>query len=153
MPSPPRADDLWTHAIGARRGRYEVTDRIARGGYGEVYAVRDETGARWAMKLVGAGRVGDRRAAERSVLEAALVKRSDHVNVVRYQDAFVDADGAVVLVTELLAGRLLRALVGGGALPVERALRLGRQLADAAAAVHAIGAVHRDVKPENIFVI
>jgi serine/threonine-protein kinase len=153
MSSPPRPDLPWTLAVGARRGRYEVIAPLGRGGAGEVYAVEHERGGRFAMKLVAGHKQGDRRAADRAVLEAKLVKDLDHVNVVRYKDAFIDDDGAVVLVTELLQGHPLRALIATSALGVERALSLGRQLADAAAAVHGVGAVHRDIKPENVFVV
>ncbi len=152
MSPPPRPELTFSLAVGARRGRYEVIAPLGRGGAGEVYAVDDDRGGRFAMKVVAAGHKGDRRAAERAVLEATLVKELNHVNVVRYREAFIEHDGAVVLVTELIAGRLLRALITAGAIGVDRALVLGMQLADAAAAVHAIGAVHRDIKPENVFV-
>jgi serine/threonine-protein kinase len=105
------------------------------------------------MKVVTRSNKTDHRAAERAVLEVTVLKDLNHVNVVRYHDAFIDEEGAVVLVTELLEGRLLRELLTAGGLDAERALLVGKQLADAAAAVHAIGAVHRDIKPENVFVL
>jgi serine/threonine-protein kinase len=150
MPAP--SSEPWIHDVGARRGRYEVTARVARGGYGEVYAVRDEANQRWAMKLVRLAREGDRRAAQRAVVEASVLKRLHHINVVRYEEAFVDHDGAVVLITEYLVGRSLREHIARDDMTPERALRLGSQLANAAAAVHAVGAVHRDITPENVFV-
>ena len=149
----PDDDDDWMHAPGARRHGYEILARVARGGYGEVYDVRDGEGARWAMKLVQTKGQRDRNAVRRGVQEARLLQGIDHINVVRYHDAFLDTDGTVGIVTEFLPGKPLRHVMNGGALTVERSLRLARQICYAAAVVHAKGAVHRDIKPENVFLM
>jgi serine/threonine protein kinase len=151
--SSPVDEEPWMHAVGDRRNGYEITARVARGGYGEVYAVTDANGVRWAMKLVRIKGQRDRKAAKRAVLEARLLRDIDHINVVRYHDAFLDDDGTVGIVTEFLPGKPLRDVMNGGAMPVERALRIARQICQAAAVVHAKGAVHRDIKPENVFLM
>jgi serine/threonine-protein kinase len=152
MPLSPSDAEPWIHRVGEHRGRYEITARLGRGGYGEVYRVADEGGRPFAMKVVRLGPGDHRHAAERALIEAAVLKRIVHANVVAFEEAFVERDGAVVIVTEYLTGSTLREVGRGGALAAARALRLGKQLADAAAAVHAAGAVHRDIKPENVFV-
>ena len=127
---------------------------LARGGSGEVYVARDERAVQWAMKVVQLEDVArDRHAAERAMVAAGLLRSIAHVNVIGYHDAFVDTDGAVVLVTELLPGQTLRQALTSGPLPIARALNLAHQLAEGVAAVHKVKAVHRDIKPENVFVM
>jgi len=124
--------------------RYELIERLGRGGFGEVWRAHDSVLDRdVAVKLVTLDDDDLRRRFDR---EARALARLDHPNVVAVYDV---GDGYLVM--QLLAGPSLAALLADvGALPLEQALDYTRQAASGLAAAHAAGIVHRDVSPSNL---
>jgi serine/threonine-protein kinase len=134
--------------------RYETIRAIGAGGMGRVYAAFDRvTGAQVALKTLLPKLAGEARALERFRREATVMGQLSHPHVVRVLDSGSEADGTAYLVMELLDGASLLELVRvEGAFEARRAARIGAEVAAALAAAHALGIVHRDVKPSNIVV-
>lgn len=134
-------------------GRYALEREIGRGGMGAVWLGRDEVlGREVALKKLGLAPGGLAPDLARAEREARLAARLNHPHVVAIYDLVVDGDDQW-LVMEHVPGTTLAALVArDGALPPEQAAPMLRQAADALAAAHAAGIVHRDVKPSNILV-
>jgi serine/threonine-protein kinase len=131
-------------------GRFEVRERIASGGMGEVYAaVQLSLNRRVALKVLHADLRATPGMAERFRREARLLSGIDHPAVVRVID-FGEADGAPVLVMDLVEGQTLEERLRAGPLSPGAALPLLRQLAEGLGAVHRHGIVHRDLKPQNV---
>ena len=142
---------------GTRLGPYEILSPIGAGGMGEVYRARDTRLARdVAIKILpGDFLEGEERQA-RFGREARLLAALNHPNVAAIY-SFEEIPGSSLpsrhmLVMELLEGEPLRLVLGEGPLPVRRALDIAIQISEALAAAHEHGIVHRDVKPENVFV-
>ena len=139
-------------APGARLGPYEILAPPGAGGMGEVWRARDtRLGRDVAIKVLPDHLASDSRALARFESEAKAVAALSQSNILALYDVG-EANGVHYTVTELLVGETLRALVARGAVPVERAIDIAHQVADALAAAHEKGIVHRDVKPENIFI-
>jgi tetratricopeptide (TPR) repeat protein len=131
--------------------RYVLGALLGKGGMGHVYAARDRKLQREvAVKLLGSA-VPDREALRRFGREALATGAVQHPNVVAVFDAGEEG-GRPFIVTELLRGRTLRALLEAGALPPQTAEAHARQVAAGLAAAHDRGFIHRDLKPENIFI-
>jgi hypothetical protein len=129
-------------------GRYRIEERLGSGGFGTVYAGRDERLDRpVAVKVVPV----HGPAPERGRREALAAARLQHPGIVAVFDAGEDAGGRY-LVSELVRGRTLDALAAEGALSDRDVLRVGLALADALAHAHERGVIHRDVKPQNVIV-
>jgi eukaryotic-like serine/threonine-protein kinase len=127
---------------GDRLGAYEVVGLLGRGGMGAVYRASDTRLNRSvAIKVV------DEAFSERFQHEARAISSLNHPSVCTLYDV-----GANYLVMELIEGETLADRLKNGALPVERAIDYGGQIARALAAAHAKGVVHRDLKPANIMV-
>jgi serine/threonine-protein kinase len=131
-------------------GKYELRDRLGRGGRGEVYrALQTGLGREVAVKLV---RDADEDTRARFVREARIAAEIKHPCVVSIFDAGVDEDGTPYCAMELLEGETLDARIGReGRLPASEAVALIASVASALTAVHQKGFLHRDVKPGNIF--
>jgi serine/threonine protein kinase len=133
-------------------GRYELTERIAAGGMGEVWRATDTVlGRAVAVKVLRT----DNPAAMVSRFrdEARHMAALSHAGVARIHDYGEDGTSAYI-VMELVPGEPLSSVVGReGRLPVATALSYLAQTAEALAAAHAIGVVHRDVKPGNLLVL
>jgi eukaryotic-like serine/threonine-protein kinase len=128
-------------------GRYRLGARLGAGGFGTVYAARDERlGRPVAVKVIPAD-----GSAERAQREARAVARLDHDAIVALFDAG-EEDGCRYLVSELVEGRTLAQLEASGELSDRDVLRIGLSLADALAHAHERGVIHRDVKPQNVIV-
>ncbi|HSR98013.1 MAG TPA: serine/threonine-protein kinase, partial [Kofleriaceae bacterium] len=134
-------------------GRYVVEALVGRGGMGVVLAARHKfTGARVAVKMVRSDLGLDAEIEGRFLAEARMPETIGHRSVVRTLDAGKTPEGELYLVMELLAGRSLRhEIMRGVGAPSVR--RIGMELLDVLAAAHARGIVHRDVKPENVFLV
>src|SRR5215470_2515907 len=148
-----RRDGGWGVRLraGARVGPYEVLAALGAGGMGEVYRARDtRLGREVALKVISDGAALDPERLQRFEQEARLAGSLNHPNLVVVFDVGSEG-GAPFLVTELLEGESLRHRLSRGRLPLRTALELGVQLAEGLAAAHARGIVHRDVKPENVF--
>ncbi len=136
---------------GTRLGPYEIQAPLGAGGMGEVWRARDtRLGREVAVKVLPEEVSGDPRALARFESEARAVAALSHPNILALHD--VGKEGAVsFVVTELLEGETLREALAKGPLPVKKALDVGLQVAEGLAAAHGKGIVHRDVKPENVF--
>jgi serine/threonine protein kinase len=139
-------------AAGTRIGPYEIVGWLGAGGMGEVYRARDSRlGRNVAIKLIPESLATDETRVRRFEQEARAAGQLNHPNIVAVHDIGVHA-GAPYIVTELLEGESLRDRLSGGALPARKAVDYARQTAIGLAAAHDKGIVHRDVKPDNLFI-
>ncbi|HEX7132057.1 MAG TPA: protein kinase [Iamia sp.] len=130
---------------------YDDLVEIGRGGFAVVYRARQIRLQRLVAVKVLTGTATGPVALERFERECAVVGAlSGHPNVVAVHDAGTTADGRPYLAMELVAGGTLAQRLEAGPLPVDDVLGVGAELADALAAAHAAGVLHRDVKPENV---
>src|SRR5499427_9304706 len=125
---------------GTRLGPYEIIAPIGAGGMGEVYRARDPRMGRDVAIKISAERFSDRF--EREVRAVAAL---NHSNICHIYDV-----GPNYLVMELVEGLTLADRLKSGAIPLEEALTIARQIGDALEAAHEKGIVHRDLKPANI---
>src|SRR6266849_422898 len=122
---------------GERLGPYEILALIGKGGMGEVYKARDtRLGREVAIK------VSAQQFTERFEREARAIAALNHPNICQIYDV-----GPNYLVMEYIEGESPK-----GPMPLEEALRIARQIADALEAAHEKGIVHRDLKPANIMI-
>jgi serine/threonine-protein kinase len=135
--------------------RYRVLSRLGEGGMGTVYLCEHAVlGRRYAVKVLRPDLADDPEIAERFRNEAIAASRIGGDHVVDVVDFGVEEDGALFYVMEALDGRSLGAIVSEeGPLEVDRALGLLGQVCRALAAAHDREVVHRDVKPDNVFVV
>ena len=135
-------------------GRYRLERWLGEGGMGTVWAVEHVlTHQKFALKLIRtsqAQRPGTRR---RMLREAKVASTLHHPNVVHIVDAFVAAQGTPVLVMDLLEGRTLRQRLHLGRLSLDEAARLLVPAMAAIKSAHAAGVIHRDLKPDNLFLV
>jgi serine/threonine-protein kinase len=134
-------------------GRYRIGRRLGTGATGAVYeALRMEDAQPVAIKLLRAGSAHDVASSDRLRREAEALGLSWHPNVVEVYDHGRLPDGTSFLVMERLKGETLAdRLHREGCLPEDVALGLAAKVADALVAIHAAGVVHRDLKPDNVF--
>jgi hypothetical protein len=136
---------------GTRLGPYEILAPLGAGGMGAVYRARDtRLGREVAVKVLPPHLLDSSDALVRFEREARAVAALSHPNILALHD--VGRDGPVAYaVTELLEGETLREVVARGPMPARRALDVLAQIARGLGAAHDRGVVHRDVKPENLF--
>jgi len=131
-------------------GKYRVDAQIGRGAMGAVFAAENTRTSRpVALKLVHAG--DDAEVRERLLREARACGRISHPNVIEVIDVGETDKGEPFLVMPLLMGEPLSRRIKDGRLGVDEALAIARDVASGLAAAHAVGVVHRDLKPHNIF--
>ncbi|HEX8096681.1 MAG TPA: serine/threonine-protein kinase, partial [Pyrinomonadaceae bacterium] len=141
-----------TPAIGTSISHYRILSKIGEGGMGEVYRAHDARLDRdVAIKVLPSKVSGDPERLRRFEQEARAASRLNHPHIMVVHDVGTH-DGVSFIVSELLEGQTLRERIGGGAIPVSKALGYAAQIASALAAAHERGIVHRDLKPENVFV-
>ncbi len=135
---------------GSRLGKYEILAKLGEGGMGEVWRARDEQLHRnVAIKILPPEFARDPSRRARFEQEARALAALNHPNIVAVYE-FGEENGQIYLVSELVEGEALRALLDRGRLTTRRATEIATQIADAMAAAHSAGIVHRDLKPENI---
>jgi eukaryotic-like serine/threonine-protein kinase len=132
---------------------YRPLALLGRGSMGEVWAVRHATILReFALKVLHRRHLNNSQLIERLRLEARAMAALEHPNIVEVTDFWLSADGRPCLVMELLCGeRLDRELLQRKRLPGPEVVEIGRQASSALVAAHEIGLVHRDIKPDNLF--
>ena len=137
---------------GERLNGYEIVALLGAGGMGEVYRARDTRLKRdVALKVLPERLAADEAAFERFGREARAVAALSHPNILAVFD--VGQSGpAHYVVFELLEGASLRERLDQGPLPIRKAVDYARQTADGLAAAHGRGIVHRDIKPDNLFI-
>ncbi len=147
--------DLPALDAGLELGSYEVTRLLGEGSMGRVYQARHKRlGRQVAIKLMRPELALSRTFVERFFQEARAVNQINHEHIVQISDLVDDAsnDRHVFLVMELLQGADFAELLRREPIRVARAVGIARQVASALHAAHQVGVVHRDVKPDNIFV-
>jgi serine/threonine protein kinase len=133
---------------GSRLGPYEIIALLGAGGMGEVYRANDPRLQRQvAVKVLSVAVANDSTIRQRFEIEARAASGINHPNIVRVYD-FGNQDGTLYIVWELVEGKPL----SDEPMNLDKALRLGAQIADGIAAAHEAAIVHRDLKPDNIFV-
>ena len=138
---------------GTRLGPYEVVGVIGAGGMGEVYRARDtRLGRDVAVKVLPPAFAADPERRARFEREAQTVAALSHPHIVSLFDTGVH-DGQIFVVMELLEGETLRARLTTSALPIRKSIEIAVQVARGLAAAHDKGLVHRDLKPDNIFLL
>ena len=131
-------------------GTYSILSRAGSGGMGDVYHARDmRLGREVAIKCLPPSFATDPARRVRFEREARLLATLNHPNIAQIH-GLEDSAGGPALVMEWVPGKTLADVVGDGALPVDRALPIARQIADAIDAAHENGILHRDLKPANI---
>jgi eukaryotic-like serine/threonine-protein kinase len=136
-------------------GRYRIDRELGRGGMAVVLAASHITiGAPVAVKVLHASTAAKRTAVDRFLTEARAIAAVQHPNVVRVSDYGELSDGRPFMVMEYLRGRdLARDLEGSAPLPWSTVKPILLQVCAALQAAHDVGIVHRDVKPQNIFLL
>src|SRR5580658_8939125 len=140
-----------TLSSGTRLGSYEVTAQIGAGGMGEVYQAHDtKLGRDVAIKVLPEAFAHDPERLSRFQREAKMLAALNHPNIATIH-GLEQSNGTSYLVMELVAGETLAERVKReGALPVEEALAICKQIAEALEAAHEKGIIHRDMKPANV---
>jgi serine/threonine-protein kinase len=149
----PGVDEEPALSPGTLLGAYTVFECIGDGAMGRVYRAKHAViGRQVALKVLKKHRSESFAAVERFFAEARGVNRIRHPGIVQVTDFFVD-DKTPCIVMELLEGETLGQELLRGRLTVERTIGIGVQIASALAASHAAGVIHRDLKPDNIFLV
>jgi serine/threonine-protein kinase len=137
-------------ALGARLGPYEVLSALGAGGMGEVYRARDTKLNRdVAIKVLPESVANDPERLERFHREAQVLAALNHPNIAHVY-GFEDSGATHGLVMELVEGPTLDDRIAQGPIPLNEALPIARQIAEALEAAHEQGIIHRDLKPANI---
>src|ERR1019366_5556164 len=135
-------------------GCYVIEDLLGEGGMSTVYRARHKLVDRpCAVKVMNPVLATDAKVRERFRREARSTQSIAHPNVIEIFDQGKMEDGIPYIVMELLAGTTLSALVEAGAMAPSRALPIMIQIARGIARAHDLGVVHRDLKPDNIFIV
>ncbi len=138
---------------GERVGAYTIEQPLGEGAMGAVYRAAAPDGRKVALKVLGFDAASQPEAVARFRREARVTSALGHPHIVAALDAGETDAGEPYLVMELLEGEDLAALLAReGKLAPPRALALFAQLGSGVAAAHALGVVHRDLKPQNVFV-
>jgi eukaryotic-like serine/threonine-protein kinase len=135
------------------RGKWTLERLLGEGGMAAVYVGLHRIGRRDAIKILHQSVAGDPELRARFEQEALAVNRFHHPGAVEIRDIDVTDDGAPFLVMELLEGESLASRAGRGPVPTAELLRWVDQLLDVLKSAHAEGIVHRDIKPDNLFLL
>ena len=137
-------------APGTRLGVYEVTAPIGEGGMGQVYRARDTKLNRdVALKILPDSFANDPDRLARFTREAQTLASLNHPNIAHIH-GLEESGGVRALVMELVEGDDLSQRIARGAIPLDEALPIAKQIAEALEAAHEQGIIHRDLKPANI---
>ena len=134
----------------SRLGPYEVVDLLGAGGMGEVYRATDTNLKRQvAIKVLPASVAADSDRLARFQREAEVLAALNHPNIAHIH-GLEKSDATIALVMELVEGPTLADRIAQGAMPLDEAWPIAKQITDALEAAHEQGIIHRDLKPANI---
>ena len=135
---------------GTRLGPYEIVSALGAGGMGEVYRARDTRLDRAvAIKVLPQAFATDTERVARFAREARTLASLNHPHIAALY-GLEDADGVKALVMELVEGEDLSQRIACGAMSIDEALPIAKQIVEALEAAHEQGIIHRDLKPANI---
>ena len=138
--------------IGMTLGHYRVNEQLGRGGMGEVYIADDlNLNRKVALKFLPEAFAGDSERMARFEREARLLASLNHPNIAAIY-GLEQSEGKRFIVMELVEGETLAQRISKGALPVDEALAICRQIAEGLEAAHEKGVIHRDLKPANVMI-
>ena len=136
--------------VGSRLGHYDVTALIGEGGMGEVYQATDTTlNHQVALKILPEAFATDPDRLARFEREAKVLASLNHPGIAAIY-GLEEADGTRALVLELVEGPTLADRIKLEPIPLDEALPIAKQIAEALEAAHEAGVIHRDLKPANI---
>jgi serine/threonine-protein kinase len=136
--------------VGSRLGHYDVTALIGEGGMGQVYQATDtKLNRQVALKILPEAFASDPDRLARFQREAQVLASLNHPNIAQIH-GLEESDTTRALVLELVEGPTLVARISQGPIPVDEALPIAKQIAEALEAAHEAGVIHRDLKPANI---
>jgi serine/threonine protein kinase len=136
--------------VGTRLGAYEIVAGLGAGGMGEVYRAKDtKLGRDVALKILPGSFTNDPERVARFRREAQVLASLNHPHIAQIHE-LEEINGAQFLVLELVEGEGLDKRIARGPIPVDEALGIAKQIADALEAAHEKGIIHRDLKPANI---
>jgi serine/threonine-protein kinase len=135
-------------------GRYEIQARIGEGGMGVVYKARQISIDRViALKMLNQQMAGDQTWVQRFYNEAKACSRLQHPNTIRMFDFGQTQDGRLFMTMEFLDGVSLRDALERGPIAPQRVIKILIQCCASLAEAHSIGIIHRDIKPDNVFLL
>ena len=135
-------------------GRYEIQQRVGEGGMGVVYKARQISIDRIiALKMLNQQMAGDPQWVQRFYNEAKACSRLQHPNTIRMFDFGQTADQRLFMTMEFLDGVSLREALQNGPLAPHRVVKILIQCCASLAEAHSLGIIHRDIKPDNVFLL
>ena len=136
--------------VGSRLGHYDVTSLLGEGGMGQVWQATDtQLNRQVALKILPDAFADDPDRLARFTREAQILASLNHPNIAQIH-GIEEAEGTRALVLELVEGPTLADRISKGPIPLDEALPIARQIAEALEAAHEAGVIHRDLKPANI---
>src|ERR1700704_3324903 len=138
--------------IGTKLAHYEITSHLGTGGMGEVYQATDsKLGRSVAIKLLPAAFASDPDRLSRFRREAQVLASLNHPNIAHIY-GLEESGETRCIVMEPVEGETLQARIQRGPIPVDEALKIAKQIAEALEAAHEKGVIHRDLKPGNVMI-
>ena len=135
---------------GTRLGHYDVTSLLGEGGMGQVWQATDtQLNRQVALKILPDAFAADPDRLARFTREAQILASLNHPNIAAIH-GIEEAEGTRALVLELVEGPTLADRIAKGPIPLDEALPIAKQIAEALEAAHEAGVIHRDLKPANI---
>src|SRR5213594_1775001 len=136
--------------IGTRLAHFEITAHLGTGGMGEVYQATDtKLGRSVAIKLLPEAFARDADRVARLEREARVLASLNHPHIAAIH-GFDESNGRTFIVMELVEGETLQERLKRGPIPLDEALPIAKQIAEALEAAHERGIIHRDLKPGNV---
>ena len=148
--SPPFGQAAMTLSPGTRLGPYEIASPLGAGGMGEVFRAKDTKLNRdVAIKVLPSAFAQDAERVARFRREAQVLASLNHPNIAAIH-GIEESEGVVALALELVEGEDLAQRLTRGAIPIDEAVAIAKQIAEGLEAAHEKGIVHRDLKPANL---
>ena len=135
---------------GSKLGHYDVTSLLGEGGMGQVWQATDtQLGREVALKILPEAFAADPDRLARFTREAQILASLNHPNIAQIHGT-EESEWTRALVLELVEGPRLAERIAKGPIPLDEALPIAKQIAEALEAAHEAGVIHRDLKPANI---